>query len=174
MITVSGDDPFEFAIVFTDDEGPELIDVYCLAFEAVLQCPDLHPAFESRGEAFPFPDDCLVFAALDQEIMVLEFPEDACEEGSPVHFVTDFSADGGDIFLHCHRELADRDIRIYADAQQAVINRVCLCSKFEKKPGNLLVANEDIVGHLIRAPRSNSLRIARATAMDPAIVIMKI
>ena len=79
MITVAGNYPFELAVILSDDEGTELVDVDRFAFEAVLQCPDLHPVFKGRGETFPFPDDCLVLPALDQEIMVLEFLEDACE-----------------------------------------------------------------------------------------------
>ena len=80
MIAVTGDYPFQFAIILADNKGPEFIDIDRLALKTILQGPDLDPAFEGRGETFPFPDNGLVFAAFDQEVVVLKFLQDAGEK----------------------------------------------------------------------------------------------
>jgi hypothetical protein len=99
LITVTGDNPLELAIVLPDNESAELIDIYRFPFEAVLQGPDLHPVFKSTGKTFPFPDDCFIFSTFNEEIPALELFEDTCEKGCTVHFMPDFSADRSDIFL---------------------------------------------------------------------------
>ena len=99
LITVARDNPLEFPVVFSDNEGAKLIDVDCFSFETVLQRPDQHPVFKRTGKALPFPDDCFVFPTLNQEIPALELLKNAGEKGSTVNFMADFSADGSDIFL---------------------------------------------------------------------------
>ncbi len=46
MITIPGDYPFEFTIVFPDYQGTEFIDIYCFSLETVFQGPDLHTVFQ--------------------------------------------------------------------------------------------------------------------------------
>jgi len=99
LVTVTRDNPLNLSVILSYDKCTKLIDVDCIPFEAVLQGPDQHPVFKCTGKTLPFPDDCFVFATLNEKVMVLELLEDACEKGSTVHFMPDFSADGSDIFL---------------------------------------------------------------------------
>ena len=117
LVTVTGDNPLNLSVILSYDECTELIDIDCIAFEAVFECPYLHPVFKGAGKAFPFPDDRFVFATFDKEVPALELLEDACQKRCTVHFMPDFGTDRSDVFLQRGRELVQRDIYINADAQ---------------------------------------------------------
>src|SRR5208337_216300 len=97
--TVAGDDALEFPVLFPDDEGAELIDIYCIAFETVPKCPDLDPVLQRAGDALPFLDDRIVLPALDKEIPALELLEYACKERSTVDLMAHLGTDRGDPIL---------------------------------------------------------------------------
>ena len=39
LVTVTGDNPLNLPVILSYDECAELIDIDCIAFEAVLECP---------------------------------------------------------------------------------------------------------------------------------------
>ena len=73
MDTVACDNPFKLTVVFPDKESSELVDIDRFALKTFLESPNLHAVFERAGQAFPFPDNRIVLAAFQQEIVTLEF-----------------------------------------------------------------------------------------------------
>jgi len=80
VITVAGNDPLEFAVIFLNDQGTELIDIHGFAFKTVLESTDLDPVLEGTGDALPFLDDCIVLPAFYQEEVTLKLFQHAGEE----------------------------------------------------------------------------------------------
>ena len=92
-MTIASDDAFEFPVVFPYNQRAEFIDVHCLPFKTVFERPDIHPPVEGAGQAFPLPDDCVIFTTLNEQVMALELLEEPREEGWAIHFMPDFRGD---------------------------------------------------------------------------------
>ena len=80
MITIAGDNAFEFPVILSYDQCAKFIDVYGFPFKTVFKGPDLDPVVESAGDALPFLDDRVVLTAFNQQIPALELLENACKE----------------------------------------------------------------------------------------------
>lgn len=72
VVTVTSNDAFDLAVLLTDDQCAEFVDINGLSFKTILERPDLDPVLQRAGDTLPLPKYGIVFAALDEEEMVLE------------------------------------------------------------------------------------------------------